>query len=204
LKIVSENELINLSGLSPGANIFEINEQFYEKAVEIHPMVKSAKVIRHLPGEIEIKVEERKVWALIPHENVFLCIDEEGICIDRLKHYSLFDYPIITMDSMPERVNLGQAIDPEGIQEIRKIWNTISKESQAEISDFHYINASKEVVIYTKKGTQVWFGNSERLDQKVNVFNQVFQMENKFEEEGTVLEYIDLRFSGQPVVKTRI
>jgi len=204
LKIVSESEVINLSGLSPGCNIFEINEQLAAKAVEIHPMIKSAKIIRHLPGDIEIEVKEREVWAIVPYKDVFLCIDEEGICIDRLKYFSVLNYPVITIDSMPERVNLGQAVEPEGISEIKKVWDALSTENKEEVSDFHYINKSREIVIYTKRGTEIRFGSTERLDEKVSIFNQIFQIEKDFQEEGAeVLEYIDLRFKGQPVVKTR-
>lgn len=204
LKIVSESELISLSGLSPGGNIFRANEKLYEKAIEIHPMVKEAKLIRHLPREIEIQVTEREVWALVPYNGELLCIDEEGVCLDRLKTFSLLNYPVITIDKMPERINLGQAVEPQGIKSIKEIWDAVPEKNRGEISDFHYINKTKEIVIYTNKGTEVLFGDTARFDDKIMVFNQISEMEKRFEEEGTVLEYIDLRFSGQPVVKTRV
>ncbi len=204
LKVVSEDEVLRLSGLSQGQNIFEINDEFVSKAIEIHPVIKKAVLLRHFPRQIEVEVQERKIWALLPYHDVLLCIDEDSICIDKLQKYSLIDYPLITMDDLPPRVNLGQAVEPEGVKMIKVIYDALSIKSRKAISDFHYINKSKEIVFYTQKGTEVNFGNLERLEEKTKFVEQVFEIEAELDEKGSdVLEYVDLRFKGQPVLKTR-
>ncbi|MEN6350666.1 MAG: FtsQ-type POTRA domain-containing protein [Syntrophomonas sp.] len=205
LEKVSRDEVIRLSGLKTGVNIFEIDEQFIPRALLIHPMIKSAVIVRHIPREIEVRVVERKIWALVPYEDSLLCVDDEGVCIDKISTFSLQNYPFITMDTMPARVNLGQAVNAEAIGMIKKLWDALTPESRKEISDFHFINKSKEIVLYTSGGTEVRFGGLERLSEKVGFFNQVFKIEEDTKNDGTqVLEYIDLRFKGQPVVKTRV
>ena len=137
LKVVSEDEVLRLSGLSQGQNIFE--------AIEIHPVIKKAVLLRHFPRQIEVEVQERKIWALLPYHDVLLCIDEDSICIDKLQKYSLIDYPLITMDDLPPRVNLGQAVEPEGVKMIKVIYDALSIKSRKAISDFHYINKSTTI-----------------------------------------------------------
>lgn len=200
---VTEKEIINLAGISLGTNIFKINDRLCMKAIEIHPLIKSAEMVRHLPREIEIQVAEREIWALIPYEDVVLCIDEEGVCIDKLAHSSFLNYPVITLEKIPGYVTLGQTVQSEGIPMIREIWDALPSESREEISDFYFSDKTREVIIYTEQGTEVRFGGLERLPEKVELFSGILQIEKDLQEKGReVLEYVDLRFEGQPVVKT--
>jgi cell division protein FtsQ len=202
---VSESEIIKISGLSLGTNIFTMNEKLCSQAVSVHPLIKSSIVVRHLPRQVEIQVKERKIWALVPYEGALLCVDDEGICIDKLSHFSLTNYPIITMDDMPDHVNLGQAVTETGVKLARQIWNALDNNERKEISQFHYQNKSGEVLIYTSKGTEFRWGNTERFEEKTAFFKQMLKIESDMQAKGNDdLEYVDLRFKGQPVVKTRM
>lgn len=204
ISMVTQPEVIELAGIKTGQNLFEINEQIVSQAVMLHPMIKQAQLIRHLPRTLEIKVTEREVWAVVPLSGEFLIVDTEGICIDKVSQFPQLDYPLITLDPMPERVNLGRAVQPEGMELIRKIWEGLSVEQRDQVSDFHYRSSGAEVVFYTKSGTEVRFGSNERIEEKLALLGQVFNLEADFAKSGKdVLEYVDLRFKGQPVVKTR-
>lgn len=202
---VSADEIKALSGLNLGINIFKVDSIISCRSIQIHPMIKKAEIVRHLPSSLEVKVSERKVWAIIPYNDLFLYVDEEGICIDKGSNIELGSYPIITFDKLSERVNFGQAVNSEGIELVRKVWLAVSKEDRQKISEFHYQNQSKSLIIYTEKGTEVRFGDMNRLEEKSATFSQIIKIESDVEKEGKdVLEYVDLRFKGQPVIKTRI
>jgi len=205
LQNVAKNEIIQLSGLSSGMNIFTINETLASKAVEMHPLIKSSKIVRHLPRKIEIQVQERKVWALIPYQGGLLCVDEEGICIDKLNYFSLLNYPVISMDKLPERVILGQAVEEKGVKLARKVWNALNSEQRKQISQIHYQNEKGEIIIYTNEGTEIKWGQDDRMEEKTVSFDQILKLEKDMIEKGNdALEYVDLRFKGQPVVKTKM
>ena len=152
---VSKDEIIKISGLSQGMNIFSINEKLCSQAVAIHPLIKSSIIVRHLPRQVEIQVRERKIWALVPYQGALLCVDNEGICIDKLSHFSLVDYPVITMDEMPDHVNLGQAVNETGVKLAMQIWTKLDSKERKEISQFHYQNNSGEILIYTRGSTEL-------------------------------------------------
>lgn len=201
---VTQDEILALAGISPGTNIFQLDQELTCRSVKMHPMVKDAQIIRHLPSTIEIRITERKSWAVIPYEDVFLLIDNEGVCIDKLNQLPDQGIPIITMDKVPDRVNLGQAVAPEAVKMINKVWAALDEDDKQNISQFHFRNQDKSILIYTLRGTEIRFGNLERLDEKAAYFSEVIQIESKFEKEGKeILDYVDLRFKGQPVVKTR-
>jgi cell division protein FtsQ len=203
-KKVTKDEIIALAGITPGENLFKIDSELIEKSVEIHPIVKNAQLIRYLPHSVEIKIEERTSWAVIPYNDLFLLIDDEGHCLDKLNKLPDGNIPIITMDKMPERVNLGQEVNGDAIKMIKTVWQSFDAQDRGNISQFHYINNQKTLLIYTLEGTEVRYGTLERIDEKASNFTEALKIEASLQKEGKdQLDYVDLRFSGQPVVKTR-
>jgi cell division protein FtsQ len=202
-KVISD-EITALAGIAPGENLFKIDRELIERSVKIHPMVKDAQFIRHLPHTVEIKIEERASWAIIPYEDLFLLIDDEGHCLDKLNKLPADDIPIITMEKMPERVNLGQAVNQEAVKMIRTVWKSLDPQDRDNISQFHFMNDQTSLLIYTLEGTEVRYGTLERVEEKAANFTEALKIETSLHKEGKdQLDYVDLRFSGQPVVKTR-
>lgn len=202
---VSREEIIALSGLAPGINIFEFDEIIAAKSIEVHPMIKQADIERKPVRTIKIHITERQVWAVIPYNDLFLCIDDTGVCFDKLNNIPIDNDLIINLETMPERVNLGQAVSTQETDMIRQVWQALPVSEQQVISEIYYQNQDETLKIYTVKGTEVRFGNLDRLDEKIKTFSQVIQIENELEQQGTdVLEYVDIRFRGEPVLKTKV
>ena len=171
-KKVTSDEVKALAGITPGENLFKINRDLIEKSVKIHPMVKSAQLTRHLPHTVEIKIEERASWAVVPYEDLFLLVDDEGHCLDKLNKLPDGNIPIITMEKMPTRVNLGQTVNQEAIKMIKAVWKSIDAQDRSNISQFHYINSQKSLLIYTMEGTEVRYGKLERVEEKAAKFTE--------------------------------
>ncbi|MGI5920189.1 MAG: cell division protein FtsQ/DivIB [Syntrophomonadaceae bacterium] len=204
LETVSTSEILALAGIKVGTNIFAVNEEVCTRSVQIHPMVKKATVIRHLPRKIEIKVTERKMWAVIPYNQSFLCIDDAGICMDKANNVNMENYPIITLATPPQHVIVGQAVAQAPTRMIRQVWNLLSSSARQQISEFHYINPQQGLVLFTVKGTEIKFGGLDRAKEKAELIDQILTMEQDFPTKyKTVLQYVDLRYDGQPVIKTK-
>jgi len=200
---IQADEIIHMSGIVNGVNIFLLDEQEAARAVKLHPLVRNAEIIRHLPRKIEIKIEERKIWALVPFKSSLICIDRDGVCIDKATEMSLIDYPIVTFNRLPSYINLGQEVHPQGMKIITGIWGGLSPAQRKDISEFHYDAGKDEVTLYTVSGTEIRWGDQSRLQEKLNWLGQTFQLEHEMARQGQdVLEYVDLRFKGQPVYKT--
>lgn len=200
---LNEMEVLQLCGLKTGINIFEVDNKSVARAIQAHPLVKQAVVVRHLPRQLEIKVQERQVFALIPCKDNFLAVDEEGVCIDKLTSLSGNDYRIITVDMLPEQVNFGMVVNSAAVEMVKAVWDALPEASRQEISDYHYIDSQKELLLYTNQGTEIKFGNLERLKEKTQFLEQVLGIENDYAASGAdALQYVDLRFDSEPVVKT--
>jgi cell division protein FtsQ len=204
LKNISASEINSLTGIKTGTNIFEIDKEVCSQSIQMHPMVKTVHIIRHLPRQIEIKITERKMWAIIPNNDEFLCIDNDGICLDKVNNIDMCAYPIITLPKKLNHVLIGQAVEPVSTKIIRQVWNSLTPSDQKQISEFHYISEKEGLVIYSINGTEIKFGNLDRLKEKIKIFSQIFKMEKDFPiQYKGVLQYVDLRYKGQPVIKTK-
>lgn len=199
-RVVLAGEIKALSGIIPGTNIFEINTSRAQRAVMIHPMIKEARIIRHLPHQVEIKVTERKPWAVIPSGSSFLVVDDCGVCISRVESLKGVSCPLITIDGLPARVVPGQRLAPQAFEDLNNIIRQLPKQVIEQISEFHYAR-NRQVYIYTLKGTEIRFGGQDRLKEKTSMVGEVFEMERR--SEGEAIAYIDLRFKGQPVVRLK-
>jgi cell division protein FtsQ len=204
LSSVTADEVTALAGIKTGTNIFQINKDSCSSAIRIHPMIKTATIVRHYPRTIEIHISERKMWTVIPYSDGYLCIDNQGVCLDRVKSIDLTKYPIITLDKVPDRIVLGQPVHPVAVSMIKKVYDALGQNTR-QISEFHYLEAEKGIIIYTTAGTEVKFGDLDRLQEKVKFFPQIFTLEKELQtEQHEVLQYVDLRYKGEPVIKTRL
>lgn len=202
LNQLSQDEIAQLCKFKIGANIFRINSEIYAKDFVMHPMVRNVTIIKHIPRHIEVRIEERVTWAVVPYMDKFLLIDSEGYCIDQAVKLPPFDYPIITLDIMPQHIYLGQPLSSRGIDFVKKVWEVLTPASRGNTSDFHFISEKEELIVYTLRGTEVRFGDLERLEEKAAFLDQLIKIEDDLQYEGReVLKYIDLRFKGQPVIK---
>ncbi|MGE5418157.1 MAG: cell division protein FtsQ/DivIB [Acidobacteriota bacterium] len=195
---VPGNEIIKLSGIEKGINIFDIDSDASEKAITIIPRIKTVDVVRHLPSKIEIRVVERKPWAIILGKDKYFIVDEEGVCLQKLQMFELANLPMITLAHMPARINEGQQLGSKDIGLLKSVISALPPALAQSVSEYH-CTADGQVYIYTLNGIEVRIGGIDRLAEKIQVFEQAMKLDNKNTKQK--LAYIDLRYEGQPVVR---
>lgn len=75
---VSEEEILDISGVYKGANIFSIKTGKAARDLKVHPFIMDAKVTRDLPSTIVIHVNERELVGYIPFMGSYLLVDSHG------------------------------------------------------------------------------------------------------------------------------
>ena len=193
--VVSDQDILNMSGIENGKNIFDIDTQASVKAVQIIPRIKEAKITRHLPQKVKIQVKERQPFALIVYQDGFLVIDDQAVCLQKTDNCGNANQPIITLEDIPSRITEGQKVNPQSIKIVRQIISALPPFLSGQVAEYH-CSKDGQVLIYTLRGTEVRFGGLERLEEKVGLFEQVM----KINETNHPLKYVDLRYAGQPVI----
>ncbi|MTI81403.1 MAG: FtsQ-type POTRA domain-containing protein [Firmicutes bacterium] len=191
-KNLAKEELVSLSGVSLGSNIFKQNLHIGEEKISLLPLVKDARINRKFPSTVVITVTERKAAALLPYKKGFIEVDREGVYLQKGELNSL-SLPIITGVVIGE-LHPGQRVKAEKTFTALEVINKLPPELPNRLSEVHVDNENK-VNIYTIDGIQGRLGLPENINKKGKLFLQVLTQINEEE-----IIYIDIT-SDKPVIK---
>lgn len=199
---VPEQEIIRVAGVKCGTNIFDLKVKAIEEACTVIPRIKKAEIHRVLPHTVEIDVWERKAIAVLVKDADYFLVDSEGVCLDRLWQYDDGNgLPFITIEGLESKVAPGHRLDPAAVAALFKVIKTMPLELASRISEYHYTKDG-EVLVYTLGGTEVRIGSLERLPEKINLLRDILMAKGSFGD-GELM-YVDLRYEGHPVVRSKL
>ena len=195
-KIVSKEEIVKLSGIEKGNNLFYINTTTGSEGILKNPYILSAKVERKLPNSIVITVVERDAIYYNTKDNKNFVIDKNGIVLeikDDIKNMNLikldgFDYSKAEVGKQLESDDKRRL---EAIIELAKYVksdNILSKVTSIDISDPNALNVYYGNIC-------IKLGNCDNIDKKLNTAVNILQRDEVKQGKG----YIDVSFQGNPV-----
>jgi cell division protein FtsQ len=88
-------ELLKLSGLTVGQNLWSLDVGALERAMSAHPWVSTVEVRRHFPSSVSVEVVEHVPAALATLGDLYL-LDEQGEPFKRLQPGDKVDLPLVT------------------------------------------------------------------------------------------------------------
>ncbi|MDY7228675.1 cell division protein FtsQ/DivIB [Hyalangium rubrum] len=111
LSRASRAELVRLSGLAPGQNLFAMDVATLERAMLQHPWVRGVEVTRHFPATVSVQVVEHAPAALVVLGDLYV-LDDEGEPFKRVTPGDGLDLPLVTGVERDAYVK-----DPDGVRE---------------------------------------------------------------------------------------
>ncbi|MDR2355420.1 MAG: FtsQ-type POTRA domain-containing protein [Clostridiales Family XIII bacterium] len=81
----TSEQIIALTGVAPGENIFRISMREVRRKLLADPYILSVKMKRRLPGDLLVRVVERGEAAFVSDRGEFVIIDENGLVLRRTK-----------------------------------------------------------------------------------------------------------------------
>ncbi len=95
LQHATRPELVRLSGLAAGQNLFALDVGALERSMLQHPWVRSVEVTRHFPSAVSVEVKEHVPAALGVLGDLYV-LDEEGEPFKRVTPGDGLDLPLVT------------------------------------------------------------------------------------------------------------
>ena len=80
--VVTAEELISLSRVETGENIFRINKKEIQKSIKQNGYVENVTIKRKLPSTIEISIEERQASFMIQYGSGYVYINNQGYILE--------------------------------------------------------------------------------------------------------------------------
>lgn len=191
---LNREQIVLAAGINPGENIFKLDLKSAAEKLKVISMIKSVNISRQLPWRVEIKVEERKPFALLPVESGFIQVDDEGVYIQK-GNIGLNKLPVITGLKFEVPTPGGQ-VRAEKLDKALEVVRGFPGVLLPMLSEVY--TDGDQAVIYTLDGVQCRLGTSVDLKQKGEVLVKIL---GGLEDKDKRIEYIDLSFTGSPVVK---
>ncbi|MDD2400607.1 MAG: FtsQ-type POTRA domain-containing protein [Clostridia bacterium] len=200
--IATHEEVLKLSGLTLGTNLFKIDLQELNDKVKMHPIIKSLIVRREYPNILNITVTERSPVALIVGDGAYFAVDIEGICIRKVQNLQELNFPVISGVVVGGKEQKpGMDLSTSGLEAALELIHCMDKVFLANIAEIE-ASSAYSLTIKTIQGVEIRFGEPTELERKFKIIEELLVKNGEIINNQTV-EYIDLRYKSLPVIKKR-
>lgn len=199
--ILTDKDVLSLADIKKEQRLFNVDLLAVQNRVVQNAFVKSASVNREVPNRISISVNERVPLAVVALDKMCY-LDTDGIVLPPARSENIFDLPVLTGSLDPANFRLGKEITDPDVREALGILSTAKQLDDGlyrRISEIH-IEHGKDIVVYTAEyGIPVIFGHGDIGMKLVKLDG--FWKEIVYHRGANDLDYIDLRFADQVVVR---
>lgn len=197
-RIVSDEDVISLSGISEGDDLFKTDVAAAEKQITMHVMIDNVNVRVRPFHKILIEVEEKNAVAGFMDGETYYYLDENKTVIGEAEKAD-DAVPLFSGFTLPTFISIGLPLtDPllDSDLEIAAAAEGFLEGYQVEIcavseSDNHLI----------LNGIEVRLGTIGRLDEKIQVLDHLLHQMSIQKLES--LEYIDISIPDEPVLQEK-
>jgi len=200
-RYVTNQEVIGAAALPQRQSLFDVDLFAAQQRVLTNRFLKSASVRREVPDAIVITVEERVPLAAVMMGSVSY-LDDEGFVLPPLRSRDILDVPVLAARGEGGEVQPGKYVSSPGLLEalsVVRLAREIDDRLYRQISEVH-AGGKQELIFYTaESGVPVLVGH-ENIGVKLVHFESFWRQFVEPRGPGG-LQYVDLRFQGQVVVK---
>jgi cell division protein FtsQ len=195
---ISREEILALSDIHPGTNIFELDLGRIGTRIEENPWIASAKVRRMFPNQLVIRVAERTPRALVCLDYLYY-LDASGQIFKRLERGDRLDFPVISGIDRQALLARNEAT-MRHLDTILGVLESLDRRKVFGVGDVSElsIDDTGSITLYTcNGGVPIRMGQND-FDSKLNRFEKIFpQIKTRL----SFIDYIDLNVTRRVIVK---
>lgn len=196
---VTREEIIKLSAIYYGENIFRINKRNSMKSIFQNPYVKMIKINRVLPDKVVIDIIERDIMAYVPYVGSYLNIDEEGMILEINPAMKRADLPVVKGLKF-ETFKVGEFLSVENEEQFStttQIIKVIKNAGMLDIVSEIDISDLTNIRLKIKEGIKANLGSADNMEYKISFAKSIAEDVIKQNLKGT----IEMSHEGNPVFK---
>ncbi len=195
---ISREEILALSDIHPGTNIFELDLGRIGTRIEENPWIASAKVRRMFPNQLVIRVAERTPRAIVCLDYLYY-LDASGQIFKRLERGDRLDFPVISGIDRQALLARNEAT-MRHLDTILSVLESLDRRKVFGVGDVSElsIDDTGSITLYTcNGGVPIRMGQND-FDSKLNRFEKIFpQIKTRL----SFIDYIDLNVTRRVIVK---
>ena len=185
--IYPNDDIVRLSGIELGTNIFRIDRHRGEKTIEENlSYVQKATIVRRLPTTVEIQIEPAVAFAAVQVPGQYAIISKDGKVLERTAVYSQ-DLPVVSGLTVIE-AEVGQPLKTEREGEVEAVATLLQALSDHNVQNITGIDFTSlySISLEIENRITVELGGVSDMEEKIRFIQ--FLMENDIgpNERGTI------------------
>ncbi len=195
--VLSTDNIVLISGIEMGANIFSVNLKNCRERISSNPYVQSVKIERSLPNSLKVEMVERKPVGYILFMGSYILVDKEGYVLEVASSIEKVKVPLLSGMRF-NKFKIGEKIEVDDKEKLSIVFDCVKEilrnDLVPNISEID-IDDSYNIRFIVNRNITVNIGEKSELNYKISFLKEILnEIDN--EESG----YIDLS-SGKPVFK---
>ena len=205
-EIATEADIVARTGVTDTTVLASMDLLEVRRNILDNPFVKDVDVTRDPPCTLVIEITERTPIAMLLDVNgKDWLVDEDGFILPAISSRAVHDLPVLTGAEDVDGLQPGSRVVQQQVQKALQVLRSAESVQPGLGSMISEINLEedRDLILYTLEGgVPVILGSPVRLDEKFRAF-LAFWDNVAMKYDPMSLEYIDLRFREQVVVKWR-
>ena len=183
---ISSEEIIKLSGLTTGINMFKISNNSIRNGLKVNPYIQDVRIRRDITGTVEIEVEERVPTYMLKFANAYVYINNQGYMLEITE--TPLELPTITGFETPaESIKEGNRLiveDLEKLEDVIKIIESAKNNSLANIiTEVNIADSKNYILTIASELKTVQFGDMSNVNVKLLKIEALIEQEKGIEGE---------------------
>ena len=199
--VVSASEILELSGIKQGENIFSFKASAVEKKIKTLPMVKNVSVVRIYPNNVKIVITERIASMAFSMDNLYYALDDEGMVLYESENFNN-SFGVVISGFKDLNLVPGSFFDFSSTASTMTVYNTLAwfktSGNIKNISEIYY-SKSGYYYVYTKKSNVIKFYSLKSFESNTDFIDAFIKNEDRhimvevIEESEPVYKVIDIQ-----------
>ena len=193
-KKISSEQILEYARVNEGDNLLAVSELVIRNRIKDIPYIDEVKVIKNLPSELIIEVEEKVVSFFINYGDKYALLDEQGFLIEFSEEYPA-DLSIITgLETKEQELQKSKRVNSKDLQKLNvviKILRSLkNKEMISKLTALNIEDLSEIILEFKNDNKTVYLGKANNIDIQLETAKQI--MEKNTNSSGKIFVDMDL------------
>jgi len=197
---LSKDEIFYKSGIKLGENIFKLNLKKSINSLKKEPRIKEVEIKKIIPNKIVISLKERTEAAIIYVKEGYFILSKEGIVLSKIDNIEKKQSLPLIFGLKITKPKIGGTINKP---EFKKALEIINSANLILPKKYYIVKilAFDDFLLYDKdKIIKIRVNKVEEIINKENLIREALE---KITKEKLIVEYIDIRFKDDLVLKLK-
>lgn len=202
---VAQEEILELSKIKIGDNIFLCNKIQTQSNLETHPYIQETKITRKLPDKIQIEITEKQKAYQIQVEGGYAYIDNQGYVLE-ISSIKI-DKPILQGSvTTIENIIPGNRLNQDDLERLNDVLKIIKNSQEIQIKDkittINIENKNNYILTLQNLKKVIYLGDTSNLANKMLYIKAI--IEREVEKEGKIFVNGEFNEGFEPYFREEI